>query len=566
MNKEIYETLITPYVRDMDNNIPWNEYPRPSMVRGSFLCLNGWWDFQISDEKLPNVFEEKILVPFPPESALSNINQEIPKNKFLHYRRIFNLPNDFWVDKILLHFGAVDTICDVFVNGSNVLRHEGGYLPFYADITDFVKEGDNELYVKVQDNLSHIFPWGKQSKKRGGMWYTPVSGIWQTVWIESVPNNYIERLHISTGLDEVKIKVIGCEGLEKQVTLSNGKTFTSSSDEITISPLDKHLWTPEDPYLYNFTLTAGKDSVEGYFALREVGIIDDNGIKKLALNRKSYLFNGLLDQGYFPDGIFLPATKKGFEDDILRAKSMGYNMLRKHIKVEPEIFYNLCDKLGIAVFQDIINNSNYSFVFDTALPTLGMKRFPDKFLHINKKSRRIFEEHMNAQMEHLNNFPSVVYYTIFNEGWGQFCADKMYKKAKEKDNSRIIDATSGWFVQKLSDVDSHHVYFKPLKLKKFGKRPVVISEFGGYSHRVSGHLFGKANYGYRLYKTAKEYEDAVFSLYKKEVATLAKAGVSAFVYTQLTDVEDETNGLITYDRCIVKIPCERMAKLMKELY
>ena len=558
-------TLITPYLDSMDKITPWNDYPRPSMVRGSFLCLNGLWDFSIGDDA-PDEYSEKILVPFPPESKLSGIERDVPSDSYMHYRRSFSVDKEFLSDRFIIHFGAVDTVCDVYLNGIAVGHHEGGYLPFSIDCTESVKIGENTLYLRVQDTLSPIYPYGKQTKKRGGMWYTPVSGIWQTVWAESVPNNYIHRIKITPTLTSVKIEVFGGEEKKVLTLKETEEKFEFFGSEITFSPADIHPWSPEDPYLYDFLLESGNDKIESYFALREVGISDFEGLKRLTLNGRPYLFNGLLDQGYFPDGIFLPATKQGYVDDILNAKALGFNMLRKHIKVEPEIFYNLCDKLGIFFFQDMVNNSKYSFIFDTALPTIGMKSFPDKILHRDKRSRKIFEDHMYAEMDHLHNFPSIVYYTIFNEGWGQFCADEMYKRAKQYDPTRIIDATSGWFTQKYSDVDSLHIYFKALKLGKSKNRPIVISEFGGYSYRVDGHLFGSKNYGYRLFKNGDEYESAIIKLYTDEVLPLLKKGVCALVYTQLSDVEDETNGFITYDRKQIKVNTDKIRALMNKLY
>ncbi|MBO5102407.1 MAG: glycoside hydrolase family 2, partial [Clostridia bacterium] len=265
------------------------------------------------------------------------------------------------------------------------------------------------------------------------------------------------------------------------------------------------------------------------------------------------------------DGIFLPATKEGYRDDIMLAKKLGFNMLRKHIKVEPEIFYEYCDRLGIFVFADMVNNSTYSFLLDTALPTVGLKRIPDTLRH-RGRSREVFLRDMKATIEHIGFFPSVVYYTVFNEGWGQFSADKVFRVAKEADGTRIIDATSGWFTRHESDVDSRHVYFKPVKLGKVGDRPVIISEFGGYSHRVCGHLFGKKNYGYRIFEDEGEFREALGRLYSEEILPQIKDGISGLVYTQLSDVEDETNGLITYDRRHVKVDESEMKKLNEALY
>ena len=562
--KNLYPTLTTKYIEEMDKNIPWNEYPRPSMVRDSFLCLNGKWDFAVAKVGDKPEYKEKILVPFPPESLLSGIERAIPDGHLMHYRRTFTIPDSFNRGRLILHFGAVDTICDVYVNGERVINHDGGYLPFSADITHLVNDSENELYVCVKDDLDLRYPYGKQTKHRGGMWYTPVSGIWQTVWLESVPEQYIQSIKITSTADNVKIQISGGED-HKVITLDDGGIYEFDGEEITISPVDKHLWTPEHPYLYHFTLKSGEDSIQSYFALREIGVDRIKGIPRLTLNGAPYLFNGMLDQGYFPDGIFLPATSRGYEDDIKKTKELGFNMLRKHIKIEPEIFYHLCDKLGVVVFQDMVNNSDYSFIIDTAMATVISKRLPILFRHKDKLSQEIFTRDMLRTIEHLHFFPSVLYYTIFNEGWGQFDADRMYEIAKAKDPTRIYDATSGWFWRKKSDVDSRHVYFKKVKIGKTDGRPIVISEFGGYSHRVKGHLFGKNEYGYGGFKTAEEYENAFVKLYGEEIKPLISKGICALVYTQVSDVEDETNGLLTYDRRILKVDSNRIKALMDDL-
>lgn len=563
-NNEV-NTLTTPYEAKMTRELPLSDYPRPSMVRNSYISLNGEWEFAVSDDGEDFDYSDKILVPFPPESRLSGYNKKIPRDKVMHYRRIFSLDGDFIRDRVILHIDASDCISDVYVNNNFCAHNEGGYLPFSADITDFIRDGENEVCIDVSDSLSQVFPYGKQKEKRGGMWYTPTSGIWQSVWLESVPEEYIHSLKITQCMKYAEIEIIGIDR-PKTLTLSDGSVYNFSDDKIRITPKEIHLWSPEDPYLYTFTLRCGEDEVKGYFALREIGARMVNGQKRLTLNGKPYLFNGLLDQGYFPDGLFMPATYDGFLEDILYAKSLGFNTLRKHIKIEPEIFYHLCDKYGMIVFQDMVNNSDYSFIRDTVLPTVGMKRFPDSLLHRNKRSRAIFEEHMIKTIERLYNFPSVLYYTIFNEGWGQFRADDMYRIAKDTDSTRIYDATSGWFWQKLSDVDSHHVYFKPIKLKKkTSKKPVVISEFGGYSYRIPGHLFGEDNYGYRLFKTREEFEEAFIHLYDKEVREAIQNGASGFIYTQVSDIEDETNGVMTYDRQVKKLDAKKILPLMKDL-
>ena len=559
-------SLKTPHYEAAKCDVPWNVYPRPQLKRDSFLCLNGYWDFAItSEDGVPLKFSEKILVPFPPESELSGIGRTPGKYEYLHYRRTFMLPEGFNKGKLLLRFGAVDRLATISVNGTVVGTHNDGYLPFYADVTALLKEGENEIYLRVKDNLSPLFPYGKQKKKRGGMWYTPVSGIWQTVWLESVPEGYIEQIRIEQNMTEAVISVVGGVGKKVLTIKDSGEVYEFEGNSITVRPADQKLWSPEDPYLHYFTIKTENDEIESYFALREIGICDTGGVQRLTLNKKPYLFNGLLDQGYYPDGIFLPPSPECYEDDILLTKKLGFNTLRKHIKLEPAIFYHLCDKHGIAVFQDMINNSKYSFLRDTALPTLFLKSKSDKRSHRNALSRKAFVHCMKGVMNTLYNYPSVVYFTIFNEGWGQFSADEMYDMAKAADPSRIIDATSGWFHRERSDVNSLHIYFKPLKAKNDG-RPLVISEFGGYSHRVDGHLFGNRNYGYTSYHSAGEFEMAVCKLYDTEVRELVRSGASAFIYTQVSDVEDETNGFITYDRQVVKVDTEKVSRVMRSLY
>ena len=565
MNNQKNEALLTPYAEKMNKETPWSDYPRPNLARESYLTLNGVWEFASGGNEAPEKYDCKILVPFPPESRLSGYGEDIPEGKVLYYRRSFTLPDSFNRGRVILHFGAVDTLCRVSLNGTEVCENEGGYLPFSVDITNALRKGENKLCVRVVDELSPIYPYGKQKRKRGGMWYTPVSGIWQSVWLESVPESYIKGIKITPSLTGALIEVTGGSDC-KRLTLDEGGAVYEWQGACCEIRLDEpKLWSPENPFLYRFTLECGEDTVRSYFALRTVECCDVEGVPRILLNGEPYLFTGLLDQGYYPDGIFLPATVEGYENDILLAKRLGFNMLRKHIKVEPEIFYYLCDLHGMAVFQDMVNNSRYSFFLDTALPTVGLKRLPDKRRHSDEVSRRIFIEHSIKTVHHLYSHPCIVYYTIFNEGWGQFSADSVYDVIKTHDGTRVIDATSGWFTQKKSDVDSRHVYFKPVKFHGKAKRPIVISEFGGYSLRVAGHLFGDGNYGYKLFSNEGELMNALDKLYNDEILPLICRGVSGLVYTQLSDVEDETNGLVTYDRRVIKVEEDRLRKIMLRL-
>ncbi len=564
MKNTKFNTLYTDAGELFDKSSPLPEYPRPQFVRDSYISLNGEWDFCEASEP-PETYTEKITVPYPMESALSGIEREHDTEKTLFYRKRFSLPEGFNRGTVILHFGAVDTLCTVSLNGIHIAENRGGYHPFSLDISSALVDGENELSLSVTDTLDKKYPYGKQTKKRGGMWYTPVSGIWQSVWLESYPCGAIESIKTETDTISAEISVKTASPYIK-LTLEDGSEYESIDGKFSVKPECPICWSPENPHLYYFTLETKTDKVKSYFALRTISVGETEGVKRLLLNGEPYLFSGLLDQGYFPDGIFTPASYAVYEKDIMTAKEHGFNMLRKHIKIEPMYFYYLCDKLGIAVFQDMVNNSDYSFIRDTALPTLGMKRLSDKKLHRDKEARENFVKGMKDTIALLENTPSVLYYTIFNEGWGQFSADENYRLAKTLDKTRIFDATSGWFWQSESDVDSHHIYFKKAKIKDFSKKPVVLSEFGGYSHRVKGHLFGDANYGYRRFNEQKEFENAFTRLYKDEVLPLVKAGISALVYTQLTDIEDETNGIVSYDRRVYKLDKAACKKLMQELY
>ena len=585
-------------------NLPFAKYPRPQFKRDSFFNLNGKW-------------ECGVLVPFPlgsekawsRDSRVEHGNDSmslsdrqvslsgLTRQSFEHfsYYTTFSLPDGFIKDRVFLNFGAVDQIATVYIDEKLVGKHEGGYIPFSFDITDFFvganQTGTHKIWVDITDTLNHKYPYGKQKKNRGGMWYTPVSGIWQTVWLESLPEKYIRGIKITPDLEGIALEIDGDEN-EYAVEIksrTDGKIQTFkytqtqnhpriNDSEQTVNNAQQNsprnpnakffyikienpkLWTPESPELYDISIQGSQDKVQSYFALRTVGIgRDEEGYQRLLLNGKPYFFNGVLDQGYWPQGIFLPNSERGWEDDILAMKKLGFNTLRKHIKIEPAGFYEACDRLGMIVFQDFVNNADYSFFHDTILPTVfgatssfitgKNKLFDDRHFHQSAETRRIFKQTVTDTINHLYNFPCICYYTIFNEGWGQFCADEMYDFVKERDSTRIIDSTSGWFKQKKSDVESDHIYFKKIKIKKADK-PIVISEFGGYSFKLEpNHYFNKKqNYGYRFFKDQAELEKAIRELYDTQIKPYIKKGLCAAIYTQLSDVEDETNGFLTYDR------------------
>ena len=559
--------LTTPYMDKM-GDIPHNYHPTPAFKRENYVILNGEWDFALTSDERCDIYPEKILVPFAPESRLSGICRPVLPIHYMHYRRSLTLPESFRGKRAILHFGAVDQECVVYVNGNVAGEHAGGYLPFSLDITNLLNDGENILTVRARDTLDKKHPWGKQKYERGGMWYTPVSGIWQTVWLEAVPEKHIEEIKITPCEKGVRLEVLGGEGIRRVRLTESGEVFEFEGESFNIEPCDVKLWTPEEPNIYPFTLECGEDKIESYFAIRWVDVRNIDGKNRICLNGKPYLFNGMLDQGYYPDGIFMPATEEGYADDIRLAKSLGFNMLRKHIKIEPMIFYYLCDTMGIAVFQDMVNNGKYRFIRDTVLPTVStniLQKLNDSRFSKDRETRRIFTEHMYGTAKHLYNSPSVVYYTIFNEGWGQFASDDMYDKLKAYDGTRIIDTTSGWFRRKRSDVDSRHIYFRKLAPKKLDGKPLVISEFGGYAYSEEGHTFSSKVYGYKVASTREEYEAWVLKLYDTEVRELAENGASAFVYTQVSDVEDEINGFVTYDRQVVKINPNKLKRINEEL-
>ena len=564
------QTLWTTHgetLRDNPDLIPWNVYPRPQMKRDSWLNLNGDWDFAVAEKNnLPLEYTQKIRVPFCPESSLSGVGIHFDEGAYLFYHRKLTLPEGFCRGRVLLHIGAADQIADVFVNGQEICHHEGGYDSFCCDITGALQE-ENDIVIRCQDDLNNVsFPYGKQVKERGGMWYTPVSGIWQTVWLESVPESYIKKLNIENRGASVTIDVED-EAVTGTVTVAGLGSFGLVKGKVTISPENPRFWSPEDPYLYEFTLEAGEDRIESYFALRTLEIRNANGYPRLFLNGKPYFFHGLLDQGYWPEGLLTAPAPESYREDIQSMKDLGFNTLRKHIKVEPEEFYYQCDKLGMIVWQDLVNNGDYNYTRDTVVPTVGIQSMPDKWLHRDQLTRSRFLIGMIKTVMQLRNHPSICYWTIFNEGWGQFDSEYVYEEFKKLDDTRFVDATSGWFRRNKTDVDSRHQYFGKFRLKGDGKKPLVLSEFGGKAYGEKGHVFNPDKvYGYgSTCESLQELDIAVSSLYWKELLPCVKNGVCAAIYTQVSDVEDEINGLLTYDRRVSKLRLDTMLPIAEAL-
>ena len=546
----------------------WREYPRPQMRREQWVNLNEGWKLN----------GRAIRVPFPPQSLLSGYGRRV--GSCLSYTKSFSAVRKPDGGRTILHFGAVDQIAEVYLNGTLLGRHEGGYLPFSFDVTELLQE-ENSLRVQVTDRLSHQYPYGKQRRRRGGMWYTPVSGIWQSVWMEQVPACYIRRLKITPGLREVQIEVEMSDGSQAagmmEVALHTGENcrrpFAGGRITLNLAELVSESgqayrprqWSWEDPYLYRAAVAAGEDRVETYFALRTVEIRTVEGVQRVCLNGKPVFLNGVLDQGYFCDGIFLPAEEAEYERDIQRMQELGIHMLRKHIKIEPECFYYYCDLHGMLVMQDMVNNGSYLFSRDTALPTLGMTRQKDTRRLGSRRRKEFFEVHMRETIEHLYNHPCIIAYTIFNEGWGQFDSDRLYEAARALDAGRLYDSTSGWFAQTRSDFDSLHIYFGDRRLKP-GERPMLLSEFGGFSFAVPGHIYGKySSYGYGECRDREELTQQIAARYEELLYDTVSQGVCGCVYTQLSDVEDEINGFYTYDRRVCKVDPQRMREIAERL-
>ena len=540
----------------------WQEYyPRPQLRRESFysLCRDGW-----------TLNGQPIRIPFPPQSPASGYQGEVGDK--LHYEVSFELPEGFHTagQRVLLHLGAVDQLAGVALNGRHVAYHEGGYLPFSADVTEALTPGVNQLTVDAVDRLDRDLPYGKQSKNPGGMWYTPVSGIWQPVWLEAVPEKHIRGIRITPDLTGVDL-VVDSDAAHCEVTvIFAGREAARASYALTERPRrieipeeHRHLWTTEEPNLYDIIITAGTDTVRSYFALRTVSIAPDaNGVQRVCLNGKPVFLNGVLDQGYYQPGIFLPEEPQEYERDVLRMKELGFNLLRKHVKIEPECFYLACDRLGMLVMQDMVNNGPYSWLMDTALPTIGVKYTPH--LPLSRRCKGYFEQHAKDTVTHLHGHPCVIAYTIFNEGWGQFDGERLYRLLRGLDPTRFYDVASGWFEPRETDVDSRHVYFRN-KILHPGKRPMLLSECGGYARAIPGHLFKPdAKYGYGKTDTEEQLTAAIALMYGEMVKPAIAAGLCGVVYTQLSDVEEEINGLYTYDRAVCKADGEKLRLILQE--
>lgn len=558
--------MLTEFGEKIDKNCPLAEYPRPQFVRNSYINLNGCWKCEFSkSSELPSDFKTDITVPFSPETPLSGVGRVLEPSKFLHYEKRFNIPSDFNKGRVFIHFGAVDQIADVYLNGVHIGSHSGGYTPFSFEITDNIKEGENRLNVTVRDfSDTKQYSRGKQKFNRGGIWYSPQSGIWQTVWLESTPKEYLHSVKITPDFDNEQVRFDFEADAEVLVSVYDGDMLIAETAEKVVRIPNFKPWSPESPFLYNVVFSCGKDRVRSYFGMRKFSVgKDENGMPRLFLNNKPYFHNGLLDQGYYPDGFLTPPSNEAMEYDVKTVKKMGFNMLRKHIKIEPLLWYHYCDVNGILVWQDMVNGGGKYGLEVSVLPFIGVNLDDTNyktFKRTDASQRESYYKELREMLDALYNCPCIAVWVPFNEGWGQFDSAKAYKFIKEFDKTRVVDSTSGWHDRGVTDVISKHIYFTPIKVKA-GAKPYVLSEFGGFSHRVNGHTFNNKMFGYKIYNSPESLAKAYKKTFERVIIPQISKGLSATVYTQLTDVEDELNGLLTYDRKVVKIPVDILKKI-----
>ena len=566
--------LMTPWGEALDREHPLPEYPRPQFRRESYLNLNGPWEYAITKENMePEEYDGEIIVPFAPESALSGVGRTLQPGEYLWYHRSITLPEGFNVGRVILHFGAVDQCARVWVNGEEACAHVGGNLGFSVDITELLYDdgGENSLVVRVTDDTDKGYRTrGKQKRRPGGIWYKPMSGIWQTVWCESVPENHIRGLFITPHPEKNSVELfVDGEGPCRALIGDMAYDFYAGAPALLKLREDVHWWSPEDPYLYGLSLALGDDRVESYFAMRTFTVeADSEGIKRLFLNGKPYFHNGLLDQGWWPDGLYTAPSDEALRFDIETAKAMGFNMLRKHVKVEPLRWYYHCDRLGMLVWQDMPNGGgSYNPAVISAPLLTGWHMKDNKYGAFGRKDaagREEFTQELREMVTWLYNCPCIAMWVPFNEGWGQYDAEKNVAAILEIDATRTIDHASGWHDQGIGDIKSLHVYFDEYRYSpdKQG-RCVVLSEFGGYALAVEGHVSDVKPFGYKKHKSSNELRRGITLLYDGQIRPAVKKGLSAAVYTQLTDVEGELNGLVTYDRRELKVPAESMRSIVK---
>jgi len=571
--KPVPGPLQTRWTKDVSPENAHPEYPRPQFTRSAWKNLNGLWDYAIvpRDEQQPKEFAGQILVPFPIESSLSGVKKTVGEQNRLWYRRSFEVPADWQGKNLLLHFGAVDWETEVFVNGQSVGKHRGGYDPFSFDITGALKPGSaQEIVVAVFDpSDAGTQPRGKQIRKPENIWYTPTTGIWQTVWLEPVPKTHVEGLKITPDVDGgrvlVQANVAGAAGDavveltavdgEKTVATAKGKP----GEEIALAIPEAKLWSPDSPHLYDLKVSLRDgdrvvDQAGSYFGMRKSSLVKDKaGVLRFGLNGQPIFHFGPLDQGFWPDGLYTHPTDEALKYDIEMTKKLGYNMARKHVKVEPARWYYWADKLGLLVWQDMPSGDRYIKPEEA-----DIVRTPE--------SAKQYDVELKALVDTHHNSPSIVVWVPFNEGWGQFDTARVTDWMKQYDPSRLVISASGWSDRGTGDAHDIHVYPGPDAPANSEKRAAVLGEYGGLGLPVAKHTWqDEKNWGYRSYASKPELQAAYLELIKK-LEPLIEKGLAAAVYTQTTDVEIEVNGLMTYDREVLKFDEAKLREAHAPLY
>ena len=573
------DKIKTKWGKELDPKNVWPEYPRPQLERKDWLNLNGPWSYSIRepDYLKPEKHDGKILIPFSLESSLSGVMKSLTDKQVIWYEKEFEIPEEWNGKKILLHFGAVDWKCTLYVNEAKIGGHSGGYSPFCFDITNRIKEGINKIVLQVYDPTNRgEQPIGKQTLSPGSIWYTPISGIWQTVWLEPVNENYITKLEINNDYDNKEIKITFKLNSEEKLPLNVKLEFNeneiqtikgNSNEEITIkiSDEDFHPWSPSEPNLYNIKAELlskeGKviDSLVSYTTIRKIEQRKDlSGNFRIFLNNKPIFNMGTLDQGYWPDGLYTPPSEEAMIYDIQKLKDLGFNTIRKHIKVEPWRYYYQCDKIGMMLWQDMPSGD-----------LGGNKWEPDVLnggtdVERSQESKNTYYKEWEEIIDHLKFFQCIIIWVPFNEAWGQFETEKTVEFTKEKDPLRLINAASGGNHRVCGNILDLHSYPGPRQAFKEDSLINVLGEYGGLGLNIEGHTWNEDNWGYAVFKTKEEVTER-YEQYIDELIRLIESGFSAAIYTQTTDVESEINGLITYDREEVKIIEERIKAANEKL-
>ena len=572
------DKIRTPWAEQIDVNNVWKEYPRPIMERTAWKNLNGLWSYAVKPkgEAQPTKWDGEILVPFCIESSLSGVGKTLGDKNELWYNRTFTVPAQWKKQNVLLHFGAVDWKADVWVNDVKVGSHTGGYVPFSFDITQALKAGENKLTVRVWDPTDRGYqPRGKQVCNPDGIWYTPVSGIWQTVWLEPVAPMHIENLRILPNVDANTVTVtvqksVECPAMMAEVKVLDGGKLVAAARGINNEPVEVRmpenpkLWSPDSPFLYDLEVTIYKDgkpvdSVKSYAAMRKISTKrDDNGIVRMQLNNKDLFQFGPLDQGWWPDGLYTAPSYEAMIFDIDKTKEWGFNMIRKHIKVEPAAWYTYCDRKGIIVWQDMPSGDRN--------PEWQMHQyFTGTELKRSAESEACYRKEWKEIMDFLYSYPCICTWVPFNEAWGQFKAPEIAEWTKQYDPSRLVNPASGGNFYHCGDIVDLHNYPGPRMYLYDGERANVLGEYGGIGLALEGHLWQPdRNWGYVQFKNSKEVTDE-YVKFGNELLKYIKQGFTAAVYTQTTDVEIEVNGVMTYDRKVMKMDEKRLRKMNDEI-